>query len=56
MQLEYFTTFFVTGLIIGSISLATFFFSFSRKENKMFIWAAIAGFFFSVSFFLAGLR
>ncbi len=56
MNLDFSTTFIITCLITGTISLATFLFSFSRKENHHFIWAAMAGALFSVSFFLANFR
>lgn len=56
MQLDFFTTFIVTTTILLTISLATCIFSFTRPENRSFLWAAIAGLLFSVSFLLANLR
>ena len=56
MQLDFFTAFIMTAIIIGTIGLSTLLFSLLTKENRPFIWAAIAGFLFSAAFFLGGFR
>ncbi len=56
MQLDFLTTFIITGVMIGAISLSILVFSFTRKENLQFLWGTAAGLLFSAGYILAGLR
>lgn len=56
MQLDVPTTMFVFGVITVILSLATLFFSLAAKENRPFIWAALASASFSAAMFLASFR
>ena len=42
MELDTATTYFASTLIAGASSIAILLFSFSRKENRLFLWAALA--------------
>ena len=56
MQLEFFTLFMTTGVILGAVSLSVLVFSFTRWENLRFLWAAGAGILLSASAILGSLR
>ena len=48
------TVFMFTTIIVLSISIATLIFSLARRENRPFLWAAGADFFFAASFVITG--
>lgn len=56
MTLDFYTSFVLISLVMIVISFVTLFFSLSHKENRSFLWAAAAGFLFSLDFILGGLR
>ncbi len=56
MHLDFSTTFIITGVILGASSLSVLIFSFTRRENLIFLWATAAGLLLGAAFILGGLR
>ncbi len=56
MQLDFFTTFIITGIIIAAISLSILVFSFTRRENLLFLWATVSGLMFAAAYILGSFR